>query len=152
MQGLTIVTFFLRKLNSNSTTNTSTWEFYRRESLSFALTWMLMFCGKRHHVSYLYESRVSNSVVVVDDAAHTIQQQCWHWSLNDETWHWDGFENISAEDTNNYGFKVPSMFINYFFWIEKQHTLAKKPQKKKNKIFLFIYLSKTVSLSQKRKN
>ena len=63
----------------------------------------------------------------------------------------DGFENISAGDTNNYGFKVPSMFINYFFWIEKQHTLAKKPQKK-NIIFLFIYLSKTVSLSQKRKN
>ena len=33
------------------------------------------------------------------------------------------------------------MFINYFFWIEKQHTLAKKPQKKKIKFFfLFIYL------------
>ena len=31
------------------------------------------------------------------------------------------------------------MFINYFFWIEKQHTLAKKPQKKIF-FFLFIYL------------
>ena len=60
----------------------------------------------------------------------------------------DGFENISAGDTNNYGFKVPSMFINYFFWIEKQHTFAKKPQKKY--FFLFIYLKLSYFLKNVR--